>query len=104
MLINSIWLKPCLIVLNIGASRLMSSLALFKAFAYIVIIVWSRWISLAECNRSSFALIFSCVPVKIFILFLAMPMKGVSGRSKPIRVGHHIGIRRLRALMEVILF
>jgi hypothetical protein len=82
----------------------MSSLALFKAFAYIVIIVWSRWISLAERNHSNFALIFSCVPVRIYILFLAMPMKGVNGRSKPMRVGHHTRIRRLRALMEVILF
>jgi hypothetical protein len=33
-----------------------------------------------------------------------MPMRDASGRSKPMRVGHHTGISRLRATMEVILF
>jgi hypothetical protein len=36
MLIKLTWLITCLIVHNIGASRLMSSLALFKAFACLV--------------------------------------------------------------------
>jgi hypothetical protein len=33
-----------------------------------------------------------------------MPMRFVSGWSKPRRVGHHTGILRLRALMDDILF
>jgi hypothetical protein len=41
-----------LIVLNVGATRLIGSLALFKAFACLVMIVWSRWISLAERSCS----------------------------------------------------
>jgi hypothetical protein len=53
----------------------------------------------------SFALVVvSCVHVRIFFLFLAMPTRVVSGRFKPMRVGPRTGIRRLRALMEVILF
>jgi hypothetical protein len=59
MLIHLIWLITCLIELNVGASRLMSSLALVKAFACLVLIFWSRWISLVECSRSSFALVVS---------------------------------------------
>jgi hypothetical protein len=47
----------CLIVLNLDASRLMSSLVLFKAFACLVVIFWSPWISLAKRSRSSFALV-----------------------------------------------
>jgi hypothetical protein len=31
-------------------------------------------------------------------------MRDASGRSKPMRVGHHTGILRLRALMDGILF
>jgi hypothetical protein len=104
MLINIIWVIICLIILNVGASRLMSSLAFFKAFACLVVIVWSRWISLAEGSRSSFALVISCVQVRIFFLFPAMLMKGVIGRSKPKRVGRLTGTRRLRVLMEVIMF
>jgi hypothetical protein len=42
--------------------------------------------------------------MRIFFLFLVMPMSVVSGRSKPMRVGLHTGILRLKALMEVILF
>jgi hypothetical protein len=57
MLINIRWLKSCLIVLNVGASRLMSSIVLINAFACLVVIVCSRWISLVELSRSSFALI-----------------------------------------------
>jgi hypothetical protein len=33
-----------------------------------------------------------------------MPMRVVSGRSKPMRFGLRIGILRLRALMDGILF
>jgi hypothetical protein len=33
-----------------------------------------------------------------------MPMRGVSGRSKPVKVVFCTGILRLRELMEVILF
>jgi hypothetical protein len=39
---------------------LMSSLVLFKAFACLVVICWSSWISLAECSRSRFALFLQC--------------------------------------------
>jgi hypothetical protein len=91
-------------VLKLGASSLMSSLVLFKAFAYLVVMCWSPWISLAERSRSSFALVVSCVKVRNCFLFLVMPMRVVSGRSRPMRVGLHIGIIRLRALMDVILF
>jgi hypothetical protein len=33
-----------------------------------------------------------------------MSMRGVSGRSKPMRIGHHTGTRKLRWPMKVILF
>jgi hypothetical protein len=39
-----------------------------------------------------------------FFLFLTIPMRVVSGKSKPMRVGLHTGNLRLRALMDVILF
>jgi hypothetical protein len=103
MLINLTWLIICLVVLNVDASGLMSSLALFKDFACLVVIVWLRWISLAERSRSSFALVVSCVQVRIFF-FLLMPMRGVSGRYKLMRVGCLNGICRLIAMMAVILF
>jgi hypothetical protein len=44
------------------------------------------------------------VQVRIYFLFSAMPMKVVSGKSKPMRVGLRAGILRLRALMDGILF
>jgi hypothetical protein len=44
------------------------------------------------------------VQVRGFFLFLAMPTRVVSGRSKPMRVGQRIGILRLTALMDDILF
>jgi hypothetical protein len=57
-----------------------------------------RQISLAERSHSSFALIvISCVHVRNFFLFPVMPMRGVSGRSKLMKVGLRIGIRRLSA-------
>jgi hypothetical protein len=60
--------------------------------------------NLAERSCSSFALVVSYVQVRIFFLFLVMPRRVVSGRSKPMRVGLRTGIRRLRTPMEVILF
>jgi hypothetical protein len=104
MLINLIWLIIMLIVPNVGANWLMSSLALFKALACLVMIVWSRWICLGEHSHSSFALVVSCVQVRIFFLFLVMPMRGASERSKPMRIGCLIRIWWLRVPMEVILF
>jgi hypothetical protein len=68
------------------------------------VIFWSTWISLAECNHSSFALVISCVQVRNCFLFLAMPMRVVSGKSKPMRVELRSGILKLRALMDGILF
>jgi hypothetical protein len=44
------------------------------------------------------------VQVRSFFLFLVMPMRVDSGRSKPMRIGHYTGILRLRALMDGILF
>jgi hypothetical protein len=44
------------------------------------------------------------VQVRIYSLFSVMPMWVVSGKSKPMRVGLHTGILRLRALMDGILF
>jgi hypothetical protein len=55
-------------------------------------------------SRSSFTLVVSCVQVRNFFLFPAMMMRDASGRSKPMRVGHHTRILRLRALMDGILF
>jgi hypothetical protein len=98
------WLIICLIVLNVGANRLMRLLVLIKAIACIVVIIWSRWISPAEHSRSSFALVVSCVQVKIFFLFPVISTRDISGRSKLMRVGLRTGILKLRALMEVILF
>jgi hypothetical protein len=40
----------------------------------------------------------------IFFLFLAMPTRVVSGRSKPMSVEYHTGILRLKVLMDDILF
>jgi hypothetical protein len=43
---------------------------LFKAFACLVVIFWSPWISLAECSRSSFALVvFLCAGEELPPLF-----------------------------------
>jgi hypothetical protein len=44
------------------------------------------------------------VKVRICFLFLAMLMRAISRRSKPMRVGLHTGILGLRALMDDILF
>jgi hypothetical protein len=82
----------------------MSPLVLSKAFAYLVVICWSPWISLAKRSGSSFALVVSCVQVRICFLLLAMLTRIVSGRSKPVRVRPRTGILRLRASMNDILF
>jgi hypothetical protein len=82
----------------------MGSLVWFKAFSCLVVIFWSPWISLAEGSRSSFALIVFCVQVRNCFLFLMMPIRVVSGKSRPRRVGQCTGILRLRASMDGILF
>jgi hypothetical protein len=76
----------------------MSSLVLFKAIACLA------WISLVEHSHTSFALVVSYVQVRSCFLFPMMSTRVVSGRSKPMRVGHCTGILRLRALMNDILF
>jgi hypothetical protein len=60
--------------------------------------------ALAECSYSSFALVVSCVQVRIFFLLPAMPTRNASGRSKRMRVGCHSGIHRLGGPVEIILF
>jgi hypothetical protein len=44
------------------------------------------------------------VHVRNYFLFPAMPMRAVSGKSRPRRVGLYTGILRLRMLMDGILF
>jgi hypothetical protein len=67
------------------------------------VIFWSPWISLAEHSRSSFALVVFYVQVRRCFLLPAMPMRVVSGKSKPMRAGLHNGILRLRVPMDGIL-
>jgi hypothetical protein len=67
-------------------------------------IFWSPWISLSEHSHSSFDLVVFYVHVRNCFLLPAMPMSVVSGKSKPMRVGLHTGILRLRASMDGILF
>jgi hypothetical protein len=63
----------------------------------------SRRISLAERSRSSFApvVFLVCVQVRIFLLLLAMPMRAVSGRFRPMRAGLSTGARIRRSSEEV---
>jgi hypothetical protein len=68
-----------------------------------VVILWSPWISLAERSRSSFPLVVSCVQVRNCFVILAMPMRVVIGKSKPMKVGLRTGILSLRVLMDDIL-
>jgi Na+-transporting NADH:ubiquinone oxidoreductase subunit NqrB len=82
----------------------MSPLALLKATACLVVNSLASWISLAERRCSSFALVVSFVQVRSCFLFPVMPMRVISGRFKPMRVGHRNGIIRLRALIDDILF
>jgi hypothetical protein len=58
----------------------------------------------SECSRSSFDIVVSYVQVRRCFLFPVMSMRVVSGRSKPMRVGHCTGILGLRVLMDGILF
>jgi hypothetical protein len=104
MLMNLTWLINLVNLVHQVARRVMSPLVLSKAFACLVVICWSPWISLAESSRSSFALVVSYVLVRICLLFLVMPTRALSGRSKLIRVGLRTGILRLRASMDDILF
>jgi hypothetical protein len=64
----------------------------------------SPWISLVERSRLSFALVVFCVQVRNRFLLPTMPMRVVSGKSKPMRVGLRTGILRLRMPMDDILF
>jgi hypothetical protein len=80
------------------------SFNLVETFACLEVIFWSPWISLAERSRSSFALAVFCEQVRNCFLLSVMPMKVVSGKSKPMRVGFCTGILRLRAPMDDILF
>jgi hypothetical protein len=82
----------------------MSSLVLFKAFACLVVILWSPWISLAEHCCSIFALVVFCVQVSNCFLFPAMATRVVNGKSKLMRVRLHTRILRLGVLMDGILF
>jgi hypothetical protein len=82
----------------------MSPLVLLKSFECLVVIFRSPWISLVERSRSSFALVVFYVQVRNCFLFPMMPMRVVSGKSKPMRVGLCTSILRLRAVMDGILF
>jgi hypothetical protein len=77
-------------------------LVLFKVFAYLAMIFWPSQISLAERSHSSFTLVF--LQVRKCFLFLVMPMRVISRKSKPMMVGLRTGILRLRALINDILF
>jgi hypothetical protein len=82
----------------------MIPLVLLKAFACLVVIFRSPWISLTERSHSGFAFVVFCVQVRNCFLFPVMPMRVVSGKSKPMRVELRTGILRLRAPMDDILF
>jgi hypothetical protein len=82
----------------------MSPLALLKSIACPVVVFCSPWVSLDERSHSGFAGVVSYLQVRSFFLFLALLMWVVSGRCKSMRVVHHTGILRLRALMDGILF
>jgi hypothetical protein len=82
----------------------MSSLALIKAFACLVVICGSPWIILAERRHSIFALVVFCVQVRMCFLFPVMLMRVVSRKSKLMRVGLCTGILSLSASMDGILF
>jgi hypothetical protein len=77
---------------------------LLKAFAYLVVMFWSPWITLAEHSRSRFALAVFCVQVRNCFLLPAMPTRVVSEKSKPRRIGLRTGTPRLRMPMDGILF
>jgi hypothetical protein len=56
--------------------------------------LYSQRVSLTERSRSSFALVVSCVQVRILLLSV-MPMRAVSGKSKPMRGGLRTRTHRL---------
>jgi hypothetical protein len=80
------------------------SFNLVKTTACLEVIFWSPWISLAEYSRSSFSLAVFCVQVSNYFLLLVMPIRVVTEKSKPMRVGLCTRILRLRAPMDGILF
>jgi hypothetical protein len=82
----------------------MSPLVLLKAFACLVMIFWSSWISLIERSRSNFPLVVFYVQVRNCFLYPVMPMRVVSGKSKLMRVELHTRILTLRVMMDDILF
>jgi hypothetical protein len=69
-----------------------------------IILLPNLRVEISDCNRSSFALVVSCVQMGSFFLLLMMPMRDASGRSKSMKVGCLAGILRLRPLMDGILF
>jgi hypothetical protein len=77
---------------------------LFKAFACLVVIFWSPWISLVVHSHSRSTLVVFYMQVRNCFLFPTMLMRVVSAKSKPIRVGLCTRILRLRVLMDGILF
>jgi hypothetical protein len=61
----------------------------------------SRWICLAGRSHSSFALVVSCVcGGEDLLLVLVMPIRAVSERSRPMRVGFPTGTLRCRSSNE----
>jgi hypothetical protein len=82
----------------------MSPSALLKAIVCLVVVFWTPRISLAERSHSTFALVVSCLQVRSFFLFLVVPVRDASRRSKPMKDGHRTGILSLRVLMDGILF
>jgi hypothetical protein len=77
---------------------------LFKAFACLVVIFWSHWISLVERSYSNFALVVFCVHVRNCFIFPVMLMRVVSEKSKPMRVGLRTVILSLRVPVDDIIF
>jgi membrane protein YdbS with pleckstrin-like domain len=80
----------------------MGSLVLIKAVACLVVIMIT--VDKSWRSRSSFALAVFYVHVRICFLFLEMPMRVVSEKSRARRVGLHTGSLWLRAPMDGILF
>jgi hypothetical protein len=66
--------------------------------------VFGLWrISLVERSRSTFyfcGFCFVCVQVRIFLLLSVMPMRAISGRSRPMRAGFPTGTHRCRSSEE----
>jgi hypothetical protein len=72
-----------------------------KPCMYSFVASGSRWISLAERTRSSFALVvLFCVQVRMFFLLSAMPTRAVSRRSRQMRAGFPTRTSRRRSSEE----